>query len=296
MAITLSTPTVDDLLPALDVLASWHVDGAPFQLHPGDIGWFWRHGDEATAAALRTWHRDQQLLAVGLLDETDLLRLAIAPDAHADEELAEHLVADITDPGRGVLGAGEVTLEIAPDVRAHDLLDEVGWSRVDPWPIMRHDLCRVEEHRLRIEVVDQALAPVWARVHGAAWGRRPSDAEMVLGRWRQMASGPAFAADSDHQVRCLIGYDQANEPVGTVTVWSAGPGRHGVIEPMGVSADHRGQGHGRALNLAAAAALRGLGCSAAFVSTPGSNVGAVAAYQAAGFATLYERLDRQRVL
>lgn len=296
MAITMSTPTVADLNHALDVLASWHGDGAPFQLHPGDIGWFWRKGPEATAAALRTWLRDDRVLAVGLLDQTDLLRLAIAPDAHTDPELAEHLVKDITTPGRGVLGTGKVTLEIAPDVQVHDLLDAVGWSSVDPWPIMRHDLTSVQEHGLRIEVVDESRAPVWAHVHGAAWGGRPGDEEAIVRRWLQMASGPAFTGAGDHRARCLVGYDQADAPVGTVTVWSAGPGRHGVIEPMGVSPVHRGKGHGRSLNLAAAGALCDLGCSAGFVSTPGSNVGAVAAYQAAGFVTLYERLDRQRVL
>lgn len=297
MPIALSTPTLENLSPVMDVLASWHVDGAPFQLHPGDLGWFWRHGGQATAAALRTWHREDRVLAIGQLDERDLLRLAIAPEAHADAELAAHLVADITDPSRGVLGAGEVTLEIAPDVLVHDVLDEVGWARVDPWPIMRHDLTAVAEHGLRIETVDESRAGVWARVHSAAWGGRPGDEETILGRWRQMASGPAFAGGSDrHRVRCLVGYDQQDEPVGTVTVWSAGPGRHGIIEPMGVSPHHRGRGHGRALSLAAANALRDLGCSAGFVSTPASNTGAVAAYRAAGFVSLYERLDRQRVV
>jgi len=38
------------------------------QLHPGDLGWFWRFGAEATAAAVRTSSRDGQILAVGLLD------------------------------------------------------------------------------------------------------------------------------------------------------------------------------------------------------------------------------------
>jgi hypothetical protein len=38
------------------------------QLHPGDVGWFWRFGAEATAAAARTWSRDGRILAVGLLD------------------------------------------------------------------------------------------------------------------------------------------------------------------------------------------------------------------------------------
>jgi hypothetical protein len=66
----------------------WQYDGAPMQLHPGDLGWFWRFGATATAAALRTWRRDGRTLAVGLLDDAKLLRLTIAPDAQRDEELA----------------------------------------------------------------------------------------------------------------------------------------------------------------------------------------------------------------
>ncbi|WP_114906533.1 GNAT family N-acetyltransferase [Ornithinimicrobium murale] len=289
MTMTLRTPEVDELDDLLGTLAAWQFDGAPFQLHPGDVGWFWRHGAEATAAALRTWSRDDQVLAIGLLDEPDLLRLAIDPDLHSDAELARQVITDIADPDRGVLGPGTVDLEIARGVHLHEVLDQAGWSRVDPWPVMRHDLSSVEEHGLRIEVIKDDRAHVWAHVHGAAWGGSPSDEEAILGRWRQLASGPAFA-----DARCLVGFDQEDRPVGTVTVWSAGPGRHGIIEPMGVSPDHRGQGHGRALNLAAASALRELGSSAAFVATPGSNVGAVATYHAAGFTTLYERLDRER--
>jgi ribosomal protein S18 acetylase RimI-like enzyme len=52
---------------------------------------------------------------------------------------------------------------------------------------------------------------------------------------------------------------------------------------MGVHRNFRGAGHGQAITLAAAAALRGLGASRAVVCTPSFNVGAVATYQAAGF-------------
>nr|BFE81799.1 hypothetical protein GCM10020093_044000 [Planobispora longispora] len=69
----------------------------------GDLGWFWRFGAEATAAAVRTWSRDGRILAVGLLDHPRLLRLAVAPDAQRDEELARRLVEDVTGPERGVL-------------------------------------------------------------------------------------------------------------------------------------------------------------------------------------------------
>ncbi|USQ80004.1 GNAT family N-acetyltransferase [Ornithinimicrobium faecis] len=289
MTIALRTPTVAELAAALDVLASWQTEEAPFQLHPGDIGWFWRHGPEAAAAAVRTWSRDGSLVALGLLDEPDLLRLAIAPGAHQDHELAQQLADDIADPDSGVLPAGTVTLEVARDVLLHDLLDENGWARVDPWPILHHDLASVDEHGLRIQVITEQEASVWAHVHGAAWGGGPSDEAAVEARWHRFAGGPAFA-----NARCLVGWDQEDNAVATVTVWAAGPGRHGIVEPMGVHPDHRGKGHGRAMNLAAASALLEMGSTSAMVATPGSNVGAVAAYEAAGFRSLYERLDRRR--
>lgn len=290
MRITLHTPTPAHLEQVVSTLATWQRDDATFQLHPGDIGWFWRKGAHATAAALRTWSRDGDLLlAVGLRDEEDLLRLALAPEVLGDAAVAEQLVADIVDPERGVLPAGTVTLELPTDAAAHAALEEQGWSLVDPWAIMRHDLTTVADHDLRIEVIDAASAAVWAQVHCAAWGGDPEDEPAVEARWQQMASGIPFA-----QARCLVGFDADDRPVATVTVWSAGPGRPGIIEPMGVDPAHRGRGHGRSMNIAAAAALRDLGCSAGFVATTGSNTGAVAAYESAGFATINERLDRQR--
>ena len=62
MATVLGQPGVDGL-SLVDVLREWQCDGAPMQLHPGDLGWFWRFGAEATAAAVRTWSRDGQVLA-----------------------------------------------------------------------------------------------------------------------------------------------------------------------------------------------------------------------------------------
>ena len=84
-------------------------------------------------------------------------------------------------------------------------------------------------------------------------------------------------------VRDLLGRDGEGVPVAAVTVWSAGHGRLGILEPMGVDPAHRGRGHGRAICLAAAAALQELGASAAAVATPSDNEGAVAAYRSAGF-------------
>lgn len=68
-----------------------------------------------------------------------------------------------------------------------------------------------------------------------------------------------------------------------MTVWSAARGRPGLLEPMGVHEEHRHRGYGRAITLAAAAALRDMGSSSALVCTPSSRTGAVATYRSAGF-------------
>ena len=89
MAIVMAGPEVGGLGEVVDVLREWQYDGGPVQLHPGDVGWYWRFGVEQTAAAVRTWSRDGEILAVGMLDEPDLLRLAIAPEAQRDEDVAQ---------------------------------------------------------------------------------------------------------------------------------------------------------------------------------------------------------------
>ncbi|RYJ30432.1 acetyltransferase [Streptomyces sp. L-9-10] len=77
-------------------------------------------------------------------------------------------------------------------------------------------------------------------------------------------------------------------------MWSAGPGRPGLLEPMGVHREHRRHGYGRAITVAAAAALQELGSSSAIVCTPSSNPGAVATYKSAGFQQRPEVRDQYR--
>jgi ribosomal protein S18 acetylase RimI-like enzyme len=79
--------------------------------------------------------------------------------------------------------------------------------------------------------------------------------------------------------------------VAAATVWSAGAGKPGLLEPLGVHREHRGHGYGRAITLAAAAALQELGSSSAIVCTPSANVGGVATYRSAGFRALPEVRD-----
>ncbi|WP_200936821.1 GNAT family N-acetyltransferase [Leifsonia sp. Root112D2] len=106
MGIVLRKPDADGLRETAEALRDWQDDAAPMQLHPGDVGWFWRFGAEATIAAVRTWSQDGRIIAVGLLDGDDLLRLTAAPGSQQDEQLASQLAHDVMDPERGVLPGG----------------------------------------------------------------------------------------------------------------------------------------------------------------------------------------------
>jgi len=282
--ITRTTPDPDGLAVATAALRNWQRDDI-FQLHPGDIGWFWRFGADATASAVRVWRRGATIVAVGLLDGPGLVRLAIAPEAQQDEEVAAHLTDDLTRVDPDVLGPGKADLEVPTGVVLHDALTTVGWGVGEPWTTLRMDLAEpVEEPRLRVRPIGPDDVAVRAEVQRAAFDGSTFDVD----HWHAMAGGPSY-----REGRCLVGSTDAT-PVAAITVWSAGPGRPGLIEPMGVHRDHRGRGYGVAITRAGAAALRSMGASRAMVGTPSSNVAAVATYRAAGFTPLGERADRRR--
>jgi len=143
----------------------------------------------------------------------------------------------------------------------------------------------VKNPGVRIEVIGPERAHVRAAVHRASFG----SPKFTDDRWHVMAAGSAYA-----DARCLVAYDDQDNAVAAVTVWSAGPGKPGLLEPMGVHQDHRGHGYGTAISVAAAAALQQLGSSCALVCTANSNAGAVATYESAGFQRLPQRLDISR--
>ena len=286
MAIIVDRPHADGLGEVVDALRQWQHDEAPMQLHPGDLGWFWQFGAEATASAVRTWRRDGQIVAVGLLDQPDLMRLTTAPADWTNDELAQQLVADLTDPQRDVLPPGEASVEAPNGALVQHLLSEGGWRLDEAWTPLRRDLTEpVGEPGVRIEVIGPERAHVLTAVHRSSFG----SAKFTDERWHAMAAGVPFV-----DAQCLVAVDAHGEAVATVTVWSAGPGRPGLLEPLGVHAEHRGHGYGTAISVAAAGALQQLGASSAMVCTPSSNVRAVDTYTSAGFQKMPERRDRSR--
>jgi ribosomal protein S18 acetylase RimI-like enzyme len=283
MRLALSTPAPDRLPALVADLASWQQDGLPVQLHPGDLAWQWRFGSTTLAEGLRAWTVDGTTVAIGLVDAASLIRMAVAPSADHDEELALLLVADLEDPARGVLDASPLTVEARFGTALRSRLRARGWEDRDPWTPLVRDLGHpVEETDLRVEVVGPEHVDDRVAVQRAAF----DGSTFSAGLWHQMSQTPAYSS-----ARCLVGYDAEDNAVAAVTVWSAGPGRPGLLEPMGVHRDHRGHGHGTAICLAAAAALRDLGASSATVATPSSNEGGVATYRAAGYRPMPEVTD-----
>ena len=209
-----------------------------------------------------------------------------APEVWREDELARQVVEDVSEAHRGVLPLGKASVEAPDGTRVLELLADVGWSIGEPWTPLRLDLAGpVEQPSWRVEVVGAEQVAACTAVHRSAWGSQRFTDET----WHVMAAGVPFS-----DARSLLGYDKRGVAVATVTVWSAGPGRPGLIEPLGVHAEHRRRGYGAAICLAAAAELRTMGSSSVLVCTPTALRSAVTTYEAAGFQQLPERLDRSR--
>jgi len=172
------------------------------------------------------------------------------------------------------------TIAKASTTTTGDPLHAHGWLPDEPWTPLHRDLTHaVEGCALRVETVGPSHVEERVAVQGAAF----AGSTFTVDRWHTMTAGIPY-----QQARCLVGYDEG-VAVAAVTVWSAGPGRPGLLEPMGVHRDHRGCGNG-----ATAAALRAMGSSSAIVATPTSNKGAVATYAAAGFVDRFSRFAASR--
>jgi GNAT superfamily N-acetyltransferase len=284
VAIQLCTPEVDELGSVISALREWQQDALPIQLHPGDLGWFWRFGPQALAAALRLWRSNGEVVACGFLDGPDVLRMSVAPHLWRDEALAHRVLTDLARPEHGVLPAGKAAVEAPDGSLVKELLPGVGWSVGDPWTPLRRDLSApVDEAGVRVAVVGPARVSEFTAVHRAAWG----GSRFTDRLWHAMAAGLPYA-----DARCLIAYDDGGVAVAGVTVWSAGQGRPGLLEPMGVHPEHRLRGYGRMVCVAAAAHLKELGSSSATVCT--NRAPAVATYRAAGYQQLPVRWDMAR--
>lgn len=277
-SVIITTPRSNNLEQIIATLADWQQDRDVIQLHPGDIGWFQRFGEKATSDALRLWEKDGQLASIGMMDGSDLLRIALNPAFETDTELAEQMAKDIDE----ILEAGACL-----EARSADLLrkklSKANWKEGEPWTSLALDLTESpKEADLEIKEVGEDQVTVRTSLQRASF----DNSTFTEDNWRNMASGPAYK-----NARCLIGYDTDKNTVAMVTVWSAGEGRPGLIEPLGVDKKFRGNGYGKAITLAAAKALEEMGSSSVLVCTESSNVGAVNTYKSAGFRELPDIRD-----
>jgi len=123
-----------------------------------------------------------------------------------------------------------------------DLLFADGGNTDEPWTPLRRDVTEpVEDPGVRIEVIGAEQVHVRTAVQRATFDGSTFTDE----RWHAMAAGLPYA-----DARCLVAYDDQGNAVAAVTVWSAGPGAPGLLEPMGVHREHRGHGYGKAITVA----------------------------------------------
>lgn len=286
-------PDVAGLREATAALQEWQVDRMPMHLHPGDVGFHWRDGPKSTAAAMRVWSRAERIVAVGLLDGPQLMRMAIAPDLQEDEELVDRVLVDLDQPERGVLDAGSAVVEARCGPLLTQALVDRGWRYDEAWTPLHRDLTEpVRACGLRVETIGPDGADAWVGVHWSAFRgttMTDDDRRTARNRWLAMAASAPYA-----EARCLTAFDEHDNAVAVAGVWSAGRGRPGLLEPMGVHREHRGHGHGKAISVAGSATLREMGSSSAIVCTPSSNSRAVATYASAGFERFPEARDLRR--
>lgn len=284
---TILTPTTTDLPDIIDTVTSWQREGLPIQVHPGDLGWYQRFGAEALASARRVWTVGDEPAAVGFLDESELIRMAISPDHADDRALAEAILADLNEDLTELLPAGTGIVEARFGSALQHTLTEAEWGSDEPWTTLHRDLSEpIPPVTLWIETVDPDRADNRIADRIAVESSAFPGSSLTADRWQSMADGHAYK-----QAKCLVGFTADGAPAGAATVWSAGAGRPGIIEPLGVHSDHRGHGFGVEMTLAAATALRGTGASSITVATPSSNTAAVATYRAAGMSILGEVRD-----
>ena len=263
----------------LGALAAWTPASWSGQLHPADIGWQLRFEDDALDGTMQLV-RDAasgEVAAVGLLDSPETVRLAVDPARSHDSGLAV-FVADLAED---VVADGEAYVDGALLAVWRGVLAARGWEGdPDAWVALQRDLTGVATE------LPPGVAPVAGRsdvadrvaVQRAAFEKTST---FTAARWELMAASSAYDASLDLLVR-----DEAGTPVAAGTAWSAGPGRCGMLEPVGTAAEHRGRGHSTRLLHGLCAALAAAGASSAAVATPAANSVAVRAYTRAGFLTL----------
>lgn len=257
-------------------LAAWTPATWSGQLHPGDVGWELRFEDDHVDSSFVVVREAGSVVAVGQVDAPQALRLAVDPARAHDVALAAFLADAVDD----VLVPGEVSVDGAPLAAWRAELADRGWDRdPDVWVALHRSLAGVD---VRLPGGVAPVSGVRDVADRVAVQRAAFDGSTFsAARWALMAAGPPYDGALD-----LLARDDEGTPVAAGTAWSAGPGRCGLLEPVGTHRDHQRRGHGRRLLDGLCAQLAAAGASSVAVATPASNDGGVRAYTAAGFRVL----------
>lgn len=227
-----------------------------------------------------------------------VLRMGMDPAVIDDQDVAAQIANDVDDSVSGLFDTGEALIEVRGARALRTQLQVTGWIEDEPWASLTLDLSgdgdtrRDKRANLRVERVGVEVADRWTSVHWSAFKGTAFDGpqrDLFIRRWLTMMTGPL--ADRAHN---LIGYDSEGIAVAVATVWTAGNGRPGLVEPLGVHREHHGRGYGAAMALAAAHALKRVGASSANVAAECSNPAAIATYLSAGFVSLGTVADLRR--
>jgi ribosomal protein S18 acetylase RimI-like enzyme len=259
----------------IDALAAWSPPGCyAAGLHPGDVGWQLKTDDPELEESLVLVTDDSEEVAVALFDAPDAVRVAVRPDRVHDLAVAAS-IADLAEAR--VPAARPCWVDVTPETALRSTLSARGWVLgSEPWAALYKALGEgdgrpADSWSRPLDTEDDIAGRV--AVQRSAFQRSTFTVE----RWHQMAAGPGYDSSLD-----LLRRTPDGAPAAAATGWSAGPGRCGILEPVGTHPDHAGHGHGRAVSLAVIAALARRGASGVTVHTPLSNAVAVRAYESCG--------------
>lgn len=270
----------------IETLQAWEPPGGyPLGLHVGDVGWQARLPDDKLDGSVRVLELDGDVVAAGLF-EPGLARPRLAPGCETNPDVCSALADEIgTDPGE------QVWSDAAPGSLLRTTLSARGWGLdPEPWVALYRPLSASDS-----DLGDALVRPV----------RGMQDVTDRVAVQRSAFEGSTFTVEAWHRMSGTAAYDPALDllardgggvPVAAATAWGAGPGRCGILEPVGSHPEHRGGGHGRRVVLAALGALARAGASGVTVHTPADNEVAVAAYESCGLRRLHstEAMVRSR--
>ena len=266
-----------DLPVAVATLRAWEsAGGYPGGLHAGDVGWHARLPDDQLDGTLEAYVRNGEWVAFALV-EPGLVRPRLSPTQVFDAEVAQ-AVAEAVDAVEG----DEVFSDADPGTPFRAALAARGWgTEPESWVCLYRPLTAADARfddpltapTSTSGVPDDAAVAERVAVQRSAF----AGSTFTVEAWRRMAAAPAFDPSLD-----LLRRTPSGEPAAACTAWSSRPGACAILEPVGTHSDHQGRGHGKAVVLAAVAALAKAGASGVCVHTPTDNAAAVAAYVSCG--------------